>query len=58
MSRVWRRVQYVGSIDLRSFDGSIETFVESECPDVMVVLYDEGMLQGPDVEPGGVIDFR
>lgn len=39
-------IQNVDSIDLREFDGSVQTFIEKEQPDFVIVLNYSGTLQG------------
>ena len=49
-------IQYVDSIDLRHFDGSLQTFIETEHPDCVIVMYNSEML-GQTISDN-VFDFR
>lgn len=51
-------IQYVDAIDLRYFDGSLQTYIETEHPNAVVVIYNSGMLNDLTILPGGVFDFR
>ena len=51
-------IQYVDSLDLRHFNGSLHNYIEKEKPDMVIVLYNADMLQGPTVKRDGVFDFR
>ena len=51
-------IQYVDAIDLRYFDGSLQTYIEAEHPDAVVVIYNSGMLNDLTIRSGGLFDFR
>lgn len=50
--------QYIDAIDLRHFNGSLKRFIEIEKPDVVIVIYNSNILQGPSIVDDGVFDFR
>ena len=50
-------IQRVDSIDLRLFDGSLQTYIEAERPDTVIVMYHSGV-PGTSVTDGGLFDFR
>ena len=49
-------IQYVDSIDLRHFNGSLQTYIEVEHPDCVIVMYNSEML-GQTISDD-VFDFR
>lgn len=50
--------QYIDAIDLRHFDGSLQSFILKEKPDVVVILYNGSITNNSTVENGGLYDFR
>ena len=51
-------IQYVDSIDLRFFDGSLQTFIEREHPDCVIVLYNAEMYGLTNSNAVAVFDLR
>lgn len=52
-------IKYVDSIDLRYFNGSVQTFIEREKPDTVIVLYNQGAIQPAESATiGYLFDFR
>ena len=50
--------QYLDAIDLRYFDGSLQSFILQEKPDAVVILYNPSQTRYSKVESGGLFDFR
>ena len=52
-------LKHLDIIDLRTFNGSVQTLIETEKPDLVIVLYNPNMLNHPDPKPDrSPYDFR